>query len=375
MSLTFDEYRKLFCDELEKIKNPNNNTNISVDVNDPTDILAVFVNHASSALADLDEKLELYRQSLNPFTATGTLLRDVIQYRGITAKEGVATRTTVKFTGTNGTTIPRDSEIASDDGTKVFRTLSDCTILLGGQSVLAECTKIGAIPLADNELTHLVTPIMGVSKVINNNVVIGTDDETDDQLHARLDMYTTSIGNGALDNLDSALLNIPGVKSARTYIGEDNDKGLKAGDITSMVNGGDDEEIAQVIFDNNMFLLNTIGDISAEVRSELHDIPYTVKFSRPTPLEISSIKIFLAENDESLKDPLFEATEKFLDMLSPGSVFFMTKYLKYLDSYTKIPIVSAEFSVSNQKYMTYPLPWNKVFHISKEKFTVEKFNQ
>ena len=374
---TFDEIRRDLVLKINEIKDPTSGQNFNVDINDPSDVIAIVVNCVASYLSEMGENILKFRQSLNPFTATGLELRDVMEYRGLTAKSGSRTTTKVNFRGTVGTAIPGGAKLTNSDKTKIF--LTDHVVVINGDgnaSVTASCETIGAIPLAKNELTILVEPIFGVSSVSNVGVSIGTNDETDQEIHQRLKSLMTPSGDCYVDRIDSILMNLPGVKTAASYVGADQDKGLNSGEFCCVVSGGDNNEIAQILFENNMFLLKTVGNTEVKLRSKYLNREYTVKFQRPAP--ISDLKIALVVDipneapPDDLIDKLYRASVYFCESLQSNDTFFKSKFTSYLVKQESCDIVSVSTKFSTQEKEKYNIPWNKSLTITRNNFQVTK---
>lgn len=377
---TFDEIRRDLVDRINEIKDPTSRQNFSVDINDPSDVIAIIVNCVASYISELGENLLKFRQSLNPFTATGLELRDVMEYRGLTAKSGTKTTTKVNFKGAKGTVLPEGTKLTNSDKTKIF--LTDHTVVInddGNATVTASCEIVGAIPIANKELTALIEPIFGISSVENNGESIGTNDETDQEIHLRLKSLITPSGDCYIDRIDSALMNLSGVKSAASYVGADSDKGLNAGDFCCVVSGGNDEEIAQILFENNMFLLKTVGNTEVRVQSKYLNREYTVKFQRPEPISDLNMDLVVDIPNESLPndliDKLYRASVYFCESLQSNDTFFKSKFISYLVEQEFCDIVSVSTKFSQEEKEKYNIPWNKSLTITKNNFKVTKLNQ
>lgn len=377
---TFDEIRRDLVAKINEIKDPTSRQNFNVDINDPSDVIAIVVNCIASYVSELGENLLKFRQSLNPFTATGLELRDVMEYRGLTAKSGTKTTTKINFKGIKGTVIPGGTKLTNTDKTKTF--LTDHTAVIsddGDATVTASCEIIGAIPLANKELNTLIEPILGISSVASIGESIGTNDETDQEIHQRLKNLITPSGDCYIDRIDSALMNLNGVKTAASYIGADQEKGLNAGEFCCVVSGGNNEEIAQILFENNMFLLKTVGNTEVKVRSKYLNREYSVKFQRPEPISDLKVSIVVDIPNESppdnLIDKLYRASVYFCESLQSNDVFFKSKFTSYLVKQEFCDIVKISTEFSNQEEEKHSIPWNKSLTVTKSNFKVTKLNQ
>lgn len=373
---TFAELRDDLVREINGIQDPKTGNNFNVDTSDATDILGIIVNALSQRISEANENLLKLRNCLNPFKASGQELRDVISYRGLTPKIGTPTRTKITFTGDTDirATIPSGTLITNSAKNKHFSTLSDVIIDENGTAeTLAECTEVGAIPLINGELTVFENPIYGVSQVTNSENEIGTNDETDDEIHKRLFDTTGLNGTGFIDNLDSALMNLPGVTSARCFVGKDDEKGLDYGQICAVVIGGDDEQIAQMLFEKNLFLLSYVGDVVKNVKSKYLNRDYTIKFKRPTELKMKlTLVVYEQENLEEIKNQIYPKIQQYINSFPPGSKIYGTQIASFANQLNLVNVMQFRmYNANNDSVVFIDIPWNAYYSLPIEDFHVD----
>lgn len=373
---TFAELRDDLVREINAIQDPKTGNNFNVDTSDATDILGIIVNALSQRISEANENLLKLRNCLNPFKASGQELRDVISYRGLTPKIGTPTRTKITFTGDTDirATIPSGTLITNSAKNKHFSTLSDVIIDENGTAeTLAECTEIGAIPLINGELTVFENPIYGVSQVTNSENEIGTNDETDDEIHKRLFDTTGLSGTGFIDNLDSALMNLPGVTSARCFVGKDDTKGLDYGQLCAVVIGGDDEQIAQMLFEKNLFLLSYVGDVVKNVKSKYLNRDYTIKFKRPTELKMKlTLVVYEQENLEEIKNQIYPKIQQYINSFPPGSKIYGTQIASFANQLNLVNVMQFRmYNANNDNVVFIDIPWNAYYSLPIEDFNVD----
>lgn len=140
---------------------------------------------------------------------------------GITRTAAAAATGTVTFTGTNTTVIPSGTVLVRNDGAE-FTTDADGTISSGSVDVDVTASEAGADGNTDAGVTlSLASPISGVDSdatVASGGIVDGTDDESDDDLRARLlqRMRQTPQG-GAKSDYERWALEVAGVTRAFVY--------------------------------------------------------------------------------------------------------------------------------------------------------------
>ena len=154
-------------------------------------------------------------------------------------------------------------------------------------NVTAEDTGSTAAP-ADS-LTVIETPIAGWDSSINTeDALIGRDLETDQELKLRRDEELGIAGRATLEAIRAQLIAITDVIAVVTFRNisavEDPD-GRPPHSLDIVVQGGDEDEIAETIFETIADGIETIGTISKTV-VDSQGFNQTIKFSRPTEVEI-----------------------------------------------------------------------------------------
>jgi hypothetical protein len=333
-------------------------------VNDPSDLVAVIINNIALQISDKNEQLLRIRSALNPYKATGRELRDVIEYRGLTAKKGSPTTAIAIFTNmTPGILMPSGTVLSDDGETKLFVTESD-VIANSGEIVTPvetgiHCTQTGSILLLGNELTKIVPPIAGLTfdKIEAINVSVGTSAETDKDIHLRLNQSVGAGGYGFSDTIDSALMNLNGVKSATTYVGDMHD--IPQNTMCCVVSGGNDSEIAAAIFEKNMFLLKYLGNTTVEVKSAYLNRTYLIRFERPAT-EILKIKVQIKTFDkraDNINIKILADIITFLQQFGPGSVIYIADMIMFVNNGNNLyKIVSGVFDDAD---VSIAVDWNR----------------
>lgn len=146
-----------------------------------------------------------------------------------------------------------------------------------------ECTEDAAIEALAASLTIIATPVSGWTSTTN---LIGADEgnleETDVEARQR---RAKSL---KIHRLETVLAALTGVDAVRVYY---NDTGTADGEgrpghsIECVVDGGDDDEIAQAIYETKAGGIQTWGN-SVQVITDSQGITRTVLFSRPTDVDI-----------------------------------------------------------------------------------------
>lgn len=151
------------------------------------------------------------------------------------------------------------------------------------QTVQFECTEFGPVEVPPGTLTIRETSVAGWSAVTNPDPgTIGADVETDSDYRLRQEADIAASGSASQPALVSALREVPGVVSV-TVLGNDTDATVSAvppHSFEAILEGGDDGEIAAVIFAEKTVGDGTSGSTVRTVRSP-DGLDFQVRFTRP----------------------------------------------------------------------------------------------
>lgn len=255
--------------------------------------------------ADVLATNALVANALNPNTSFGVFLDAISALTGTKRKSATKTEVLVTLAGRSGTVIPAGSQARTDAG-NVFELVDSFTIPSNGSgTAYFQAIETGVIPCAIGTLNQIVTPILGW-ETINNPVaaVIGVEVESDASLRIRRkkEMYS---GAALLDSIKSAIMQVDGVLSA--YINENETNGTKEIDGVSLnphsiyvvVDGGSNSDIANAIWLHKSLGCGYTGTIEETVYGP-YNVPYTVKFNRPTyqPIKLS-VNVTASKNSDT----------------------------------------------------------------------------
>nr|BFD33737.1 hypothetical protein GTC16762_33560 [Pigmentibacter ruber] len=160
----------------------------------------------------------------------------------------------------------------------------------------------GAIICPAETLNVIISPVLGLSRVTNNEQArsLGRLRESDIEYRARRSGASAIIGQNVWQALKAKLADVRGVSSA-DVINNDTDKisseGLPPHSYQAIVEGGDDQEIAAVIYNNKPSGIPCVGSVKVP-----HYIPKTdqfidIYFSRPSGVPILvKVELILTNN-------------------------------------------------------------------------------
>lgn len=138
-------------------------------------------------------------------------------------------------------------------------------------------------------LTVIDTPVSGLDRIINTNqVVLGRLEETDSQLRERRNNTIQIAGNSTIDAIVSRLRNVEGVIDVLPFenltLVTDGD-GVPGKAYEMVIDGGDNQDLADTIWDSKPAGIQTFGDIE-ETTNDINGKERKVYFSRPDEVPI-----------------------------------------------------------------------------------------
>lgn len=167
------------------------------------------------------------------------------------------------------------------------------------------CLTAGKMEIPVNTVTNIVTPINGWESVTNTKILsTGRNDETDAELRQRWSLSVYQKASNMLEAIQANVFRrITGVVACVAY--ENNTDivdiyGRLPHSIEVIVDGGDEQEIAEMIFRYTCGGIDFNGDISREV-IDVANVKHIVKFNRPTEVKIW-LKFSITKNVEESWD-------------------------------------------------------------------------
>jgi len=167
---------------------------------------------------------------------------------------------------------------------------NNLTINSVGSPIVFYATETGALDPAIGTVTSIITQISGWTGVSNESAAYpGRDIETDIELRIRYASTVSAEGTAMVESIKANLLeNVDGVTAAIVFENEtdttDSD-GRPPHSIEAVVQGGDEEEIAAMIWKKKAGGIDTYGATS-EIITDSQGVEHTIHFNRPTEVPI-----------------------------------------------------------------------------------------
>jgi uncharacterized phage protein gp47/JayE len=166
-------------------------------------------------------------------------------------------------------------------------------------NVTVIATVTGPVIANAGTLTNIVTPISGLTNVLNiQDAVVGTNVETDNAYRARMNEELQIAGAGTVEAIRSKLLAVTGVTSALVYenTGDVPDaQGRPPHSFEAVVNGGSDADIAEAIWLAKPAGIATDGTSNYTI-TDSQGNTHVIHFSRPTNIDIYIIANLLVND-------------------------------------------------------------------------------
>jgi|Deesub1362B_J571_1020462.scaffolds.fasta_scaffold00525_9 uncharacterized phage protein gp47/JayE len=292
---TLKTYNEIIADMEARAKNEYG---LDIDLSDSSP-LSKFLRDIAQELASFWQIMEDVYYSGYLDTATGVNLDRVVALIGLTRKQATKATGTVTFSRST----PASSDILIPAGTRVstagdnpvyFKTTDPVTLTAGSTSVDApiEAVEAGAAGnVAANTITVIVDPVSGIESVNNASATSGGQDtESDAAFRTRVKQSLSISGNATLDAIRAEVLKVNGVTACSI---EENDTtqdntgtgGLPPKSFRVTVLGGDDNDIAQAIFDSKPAGIQAYGSVSGIAVAD-DGAQYTINFERPEQVTI-----------------------------------------------------------------------------------------
>ena len=289
-----------------------------------------FLSKVAEKIYDTYQTCELVYDARSPVTAMGTGLDYIVAINGIARKQATKSMVVLTLTGEAGTTITNG--FVSDTNGNIWDLPESVVIGDGGTvQVDAYCREAGIIQAAPGTVTHIMTPTLGWESVTNSgSAATGTVTETDSELRARQADSVALPSQSMKDGLRAGLSAISGVSRREVYENDTNTidaNGIPGHSICCVVEGGEDQEIGEVIFLRKGEGCGTYGGpVGSTGRKEVHVTDAsgqdnTILFSRLSYVDVA-MQITITRRagyKTSTPDEIKAAIIEYLDTFSIGT--------------------------------------------------------
>lgn len=300
-----------------------NGEELNFDSNTPDGQLIELFAYAGTTIREMIT--EVYN-SCDPDKCVGAVQDNRYQINYLTRKQGsytiqnisITTNQTVDLQGLDASyNEPSASAFAVSDNNGNIWYLVDSTTLLAGTTVKEfRAQNMGAVIPTVGTITTMVTIVPGVLSVINNvgATSIGVEEESDADFRIRRQRSVALAARNNVDAIEGNLLALDGVVDVKVHEnkdGETDSTGTPAHTIWTIVQGGANTDIAEVIYANiggadsrgNVTVpITTVSLQDIEIRFDRESIvPLYIKFdllpiTSLGEIDLDGLKEYIAEN-------------------------------------------------------------------------------
>lgn len=216
------------------------------------------------AVFEFNENIIKTNNGMNPLTAVGTQLDDVVAICNLTRSPATYTFQNISVVITspcNLKGLDADANnvngvgftISDNIGNKYILLNTQDGLLVGTYTFLFRAQELGVVKSTPNTITTIITNVSGVASVNNPQgaVFVGTNGESDAQLRTRQQFSPAQSSSKYTPGLQGRLLALEGVEFAKIIDNKDitqNANGVPPHSIWAIVLGGDPQEIAYEIY-------------------------------------------------------------------------------------------------------------------------------
>lgn len=347
-------------------------------------LAGIFANELAvcwSALGDV------YVQ-FDPLYNTGAGQSATVQLNGLERKAGSYSTLTVTCTGTAGTIIPKGSLISNFENTLSYAIDNETEIGENGTiNTTATCTQLGYKEVPNNTINFIKSAVSGWNSVTNikqNNT--GTDEETDAELRARQQVSTQLTSYRQVGAIYAGIMQVEGVQFCRVYVNstwDTDERGIPPKEIACVVKGGDDTEIAKVIFNRAPVTIEGYGNTAVTLK-DLQNISHTIQFIRPVEKAIDIyVKIKMTDTNtfpSTYEDDIKAAIVDYIvngdgttQGLVPGDDFYVSRFYTPINTIAGFEVLELKAKLSTSDTYTtenIPIGWNELATVSEDNITV-----
>lgn len=253
---------------------------------DPESNFGQYNGIQAERISDPWQLLRAIHAGLDPDTATGRMLENMLALVGVTRLPATNSKVMERFFGTNGTFVATGKSVQIPNGEKFTTTTTGTVGDVVSGYVDIECTadNTGPILALANTVTQLNSPIAGIASVNNpaDQFFLGTDLESFPRMRARRLASIQALGTDQIATIRAKLLNLTGVTDVYVYENFSDvtdSSGVPAHSFEPVVVGGTPADIVAVIAKYRPMGIISYGNNNANSVIDSQGTSYIVPFS------------------------------------------------------------------------------------------------
>ncbi|MBR2556472.1 MAG: baseplate J/gp47 family protein [Aeriscardovia sp.] len=268
-----------------------------------------LIDGQTALASEKDNDMIYIANMFNPKNATGVWQDALAAIYFLNRKIALPTYVTCQVRGAYGTTIPYGALVQDVNG---YTFLNTSVVVIGSSgtaNIYVRCTETGAVEVAPNTVTQIVTTVPGWDSVSNPSAgVTGRDEESQAAFENRRAGSVGKNSHGAVASIYGTIADLNNVVAVLVLENTTNtDKTIKGVTLAGhsvyiSVYGGDNTDIARVIYNkidggvgtqgNTMLTYNPASDNIADQPDAL----YTYYIERPDTVE-TAVKVTVSDDE------------------------------------------------------------------------------
>lgn len=275
----------------------------------PNGIINGIMSWFFAKLWELGEKV--YHSS-QPSQADGVQLDYLTPFYGTSRRRPQYAMVTLTLTGTVGYTVPFGRLFKTVDGIQ-FISLQSLTFGSTGTGTLLATAVLPGVAgnVITGSITEQVEPDSDITSVTNlAGAEGGSEEESDNDLRARLERSFAALGSGTINAIYADLLEVPGVRAVRIKVNELSTivDGLPPHSIAVYTYGGDNEAVAKSLM-KNYTGIQFYGNVTVpvdDISGHSHDISFSkaVAVEMAVNVNVTTDNTFSPNGDVAIKNAI-----------------------------------------------------------------------
>lgn len=353
-------------DEREQALKPILGENFTISQNDP--IGNMELADATSELSIQELIAYIFPNQLDANTATGIFLDVICEKNRIYRKQPQYTTLNLKIKGSQNAEFISGSITVSDNMSGVYYNLNENCIIGETGEVVAKfiCEEYGENYPLETSKFEILTPSLGLTSVEldydNANIVLGRFTETDEELRRRRQMSVQQVSTTLAESIKASLYSLDGVNSVIYFENDtmETKNGLPPKSFEYVVDGGDENEITDVIFKKKTIGSQAYGTTIIN-KKDSEDNIYKIGYTKADILNIAidvNIETSTTLTQSWIDDVKSAIKNKFDTIQTIGKPIKEFNYISVLSSFSDITDISyvkfyeADSSVSEKDKVT-----------------------
>ena len=270
----------------------------------------------------------------------------------------------------NATQVENTVVVTYNSNNNILTTTNSSTLdlLSIGSLISATSALVGDLEYPADTITTLISPNLDIDSVTNpSTFIVGRLTETDEELRIRMSEREQSTGTATKPSIETAIASISGVTCVFVTENESlvtDSRGIPPKSYETLVSGGNENDIAQVVWETKPAGIGTFGSISKVVIDKNGD-QQTVNFSRKdqrfawmrVAYTINNEEVFPSDGESAMRASVVAEGDDMYD----GEDYEPTKFYGALYTtsgmyVTQIEIAMTEDPLDTPVYQTTMIP-------------------